>query len=516
MRHRAWVASVLGAALLAAACGGGGGDATVDTTAGAATTVARSGAIASIDDAKQAVVQIVTQGSFRDPEFGQTATAGTGSGFIIDPDGIIVTNNHVVTGAGAIKVRVGGSNEELPARVLGVSECNDLAVIQLTDPGPYPYLEWYEGEAAPPLEVYAAGFPLGDPEYTVTRGVVSKAKADGDVPWASVRHVIEHDANIQPGNSGGPLLTKDGKVVAVNYAGGDVGGTGTSQFFAIAGDLARPVVERLKSGDDETIGVNGEAVFTEDGSIEGVWVAGVAAGSPAAKAGVLPGDIITSLNGVPLTGGTMAPYCDVLRSARPGGAIGIQVLRFDTEEVLEGEINGKPLEARFSFAQEVGGDVPAGGQAYSGYRLVTDDTGTISVEVPNEWRDIVTAPQDINGTQAPSIQASPDLAGYQNTYDVPGMEFAITDQFDASVIDPFLDALAPNACRSQGRQEYSDPVFSGRYEVWTNCGGRDTVYVTVVVTPIGNPGLLVVVVVQAVTQADLDVLDRVLNTFNFA
>ena len=131
--------------------------------------------------------------------------AGSGSGFIIDPEGIAVTNNHVVTGAAALEVFVDGSDAPVNA-VLGVSECADLAVIDL-DGGDYPFLDWYDGEIEPGLEVRAAGFPLGDPEYTLTQGIVSKADADGESSWASVDSVIEHDASIQPGNSGGRCST---------------------------------------------------------------------------------------------------------------------------------------------------------------------------------------------------------------------------------------------------------------------------------------------------------------------
>ena len=110
----------------------------------------------------------------------------------------------------------------------------------------------------------------------MTRGIVSKAEAAGETSWASVRHVIEHDAAIQPGNSGGPLVTENGQVVAVNYRGHDPG-TGTVQFMAIAGDLAGPVVDQLSDGDVETIGVNGGFV-ADDSVLQGVWVSGVEAG----------------------------------------------------------------------------------------------------------------------------------------------------------------------------------------------------------------------------------------------
>ena len=94
--------------------------------------------------------------------------------------------------------------------------------------------------------MYAAGFPLGDPEFTLTRGIVSKLEADGDTSWASIDSVLEHDAAIQPGNSGGPLVTTDGAIIGVNYAGGSR--TNTEQFFAIDKDRAQEVVDTAEGG----------------------------------------------------------------------------------------------------------------------------------------------------------------------------------------------------------------------------------------------------------------------------
>jgi serine protease Do len=533
-RIRALAALLAGSAMLAAACGGGDDGESADTTAAAETTTPATteattttaatpeGLVTSVDDIKQATVQVLAAGSFRDPAEGTQASYGSGSGFIIDPDGIVVTNNHVVTGAGAIEVRIGGSDEEVPARVLGVSECSDLAVLQLVDPGPYPYVEWYTGEIAPPLEVYTAGFPLGDPEFTITRGVVSKASADGNTQWASVRRVIEHDANIQPGNSGGPLVNEDGQVVAVNYAGGDPG-TGTAQFFAISSELAAPLVEELREGDTETIGVNGEAVVSEDGSLIGVWVAGVEAGSAAAKAGVLPGDVITKLNGVEMSPYTMEAYCDVLRSSNEGDAIGIEIIRFDTEEVWAGELNGAPMVARFSFAQELEDELPtdsgdSGGQASASYTYeeIADDTNTIFVRLPVEWGDRDTAPQDIGfGGPTPAIVAAPSLDSFLSTSTAPGMLFLyIPTGAEGATADELLDASAPADCVDQGRSDYSDPLFEGRQQYFV-C--QDTsLAVLVVASPIANPGAKVFVGVQAVTDADLEALDEVLRSFNVA
>ena len=92
--------------------------------------------------------------------------------------------------------------------------------------------QWHDDAIEAGLDVYAAGYPLGDPEFTLTRGIVAKAEAGGDLTGtSSIDHTIEHDANIQPGNSGGPLVDAEGKVVAVNYAGG-ASATTTAQFYA--------------------------------------------------------------------------------------------------------------------------------------------------------------------------------------------------------------------------------------------------------------------------------------------
>src|SRR5690606_35045392 len=145
-------------------------------------------------------------------------SAGRGTGFIIDPSGIAVTNNHVVTGSALLHVWVGGEAQPRNARILGVSECSDLAVIDIDGEG-YPYLDWYPGTPSVGTDIYVAGFPLGDPEYTMTRGIISKDSAFGETQWASVDSVLEYDATTNPGNSGGPVVDGSARVVAVHYAG---------------------------------------------------------------------------------------------------------------------------------------------------------------------------------------------------------------------------------------------------------------------------------------------------------
>lgn len=355
--------SIIG--LACSATGGGGSTPTDEPKVEQPTPVQETsntgGSVNKVDDVKSATIQIEAQGTFRDPEVGLLVNAaGRGSGFIIDPSGIAVTNNHVVAGSALLKVWVGGESTPRNARVLGLSECSDLAVIDIEGDG-FPYLDWYSGSVKTGLEVFAAGFPLGEPEYNLTKGIISKEQADGETSWASVDHVLGHDATINPGNSGGPLVDSNGAVVGVNYSSRE----SANQYFAIGGDIAQPLIEKMRGGVDvDSIGVNGSAVLADDGSLSGVWVSSVKSGTPADKAGIQPGDIIYQLEGLVLaTDGTMKDYCDVIRSHSPSDTLSMSVIRFDTGELLEGQLNGRELAVSGTFDASGASN---GGQSSSG------------------------------------------------------------------------------------------------------------------------------------------------------
>ena len=129
-----------------------------------ATEAPASGAVASLEGVQNAVIQIESQGTFVNPDFTVSYNAaGRGSGFIIEQSGIAITNNHVVTGSALLKVWIGGdTGRTYNAKVLGVSECSDLAVIDIDGEG-FPFLEWHAGPISVGTDVYAAGFPLGEP-----------------------------------------------------------------------------------------------------------------------------------------------------------------------------------------------------------------------------------------------------------------------------------------------------------------------------------------------------------------
>ena len=481
---------VIALALVAAACGGGDDEASKkkSTTSGA-------GAITSTEDLQTATIQIVAKGSFAQPAgtlaaYEQVEGAGSGSGFIVSADGIAVTNNHVVTGAASLEVYVGGSDEPVSAKVLGVSECSDLAVIDIEGDG-YPFVKWHEGDLSTGLDVLAAGFPLGDPEFTLTRGIVAKAEANGDTNWASVESVIEHDAAIQPGNSGGPLVNADdASVVAVNYAGGDPG-TGTSQYFAIAAELAKPITEQLKEGDVGSLGINGTAVVDEETGAQGIWVSSVDTNSPAGELGLQGGDIIEKIEGLSVgTDGTMKDYCDILDTHEPTDKLSVQVLRFEDGVRLTGEFNGDELTESESLAaaieEETGG--LAGGASYSDFVQVSDDSGRISVQVPAEWADVDGSSVQIGGVDAPQVTAAPNVSAFNNSWAEPGMQLIAVGP-DTGAPEELLAALAEQAttaCTDAGVEDYDDGLYTGKLQVFTNCGGGDAATAIIAAQPAGG------------------------------
>jgi serine protease Do len=516
---------VVGLALAAAACGSD--STTQDTTNTQATTTIQAvattdatddgsddvaTAVSALKDVRGSVVRIVAEGSFVDPADGAVVNeAGSGSGFIIDESGIAVTNNHVVTGAAILQVYVEGEDEPRNARILGVSECSDLAVIDIDGAG-FPYLEWWDGEIATGTEIYAAGFPLGDPEYTLTEGIVSKENADGESTWSSVDSVVEVTAKILPGNSGGPLVVSGGQVAGVSYAYWEE----RDISYAITRDEALGVIDELIAGTDvDSIGINGEAFVDNEGS--GIWVAAVEAGSPAAKLGIRGGDIITKMEGLPLaTDGTMADYCDIIRTQGDDQPMSIEVLRIDTQEVLTGTLNGdRELELAFSFADQLEDDVATGDIEYE-YSQATDDTGTLVMEIPTAWVEVAGPPWVTNDEEIGiALAASPDLDSFFSTWDTPGVFFGASDVlYDTTDPGDVLDASDfSEDCTYDGRYDYEDAVYIGAYDVWLDCGGTGTTLVELEAYAEGR-GVLFNVQIQIVTDADLEALDTILATFD--
>ncbi|PJJ73347.1 serine protease Do [Diaminobutyricimonas aerilata] len=474
------------------------------------------------DDVQKAVIQIESVGTFVSPEEGGYEAAGRGSGFIIDDSGIAVTNNHVVVGAGTLKVwRGGDTSDTLNAKVLGSSECLDLAVIDLQGDG-YPALGWHEGKIPTAMDVYAAGFPLGDPEFTMTRGIVSKADTPTDTPWASLDHVIEHDAKIRSGNSGGPLVDEQGRIVGVNYAGNDQYDTN----LAIHRDEVEEAIESLKKGEDVlSLGINGTGLTDEEGTGLGIWVNSVASGSTADKAGVKPGDLLTRMEGVTLgTDGTMADYCDVLRTHGQDATLSVELYRPSEDVYYDGQFNGDAVEAVSVLSQT---DQNAGTQSGGGdssaasdveYTEITDDSGGLLVEAPAAWNQVDgSAMTDGKGNVYKRIDASPDLAGFNAGWDVPGVsviasDTAATNTTPQEWLDLVAGAAQQGGCQLATHDVFEDGYHTGVFDYYTGCGDNDADYL--MVAALANDGsYLTALAVQALTEQDLDAIDHAVGSF---
>lgn len=527
------LAASAAAALLAASCGGSSDESADTTTAAPVTTLVTpatdppadttptteapsgpSGAT-SLEEVRDAVVRIVGTGTFADPYSGvQANVPGSGTGFVIDPSGLAITNNHVVTGAALLEVFVNGEDKPRNARVVAVSECSDLAVIDI-DGAELPFLDWYDGPISAGMKIFAAGFPLGDSEYTVLDGIVSKENADGETSWSSVDAVIEHSADTLPGNSGGPIVTENGNVVAVNFAGNDLG-----QSFAIGIDVARPVVEQLLAGVDVTsVGINGEAL--NDGDVSGIWVSSVQSGSPADVAGVKAGDFLISMESVVLaTDGTMSDYCDILRSHTAEDTLAIEVYRPGSDEILEGQLNGRMLEVVTSFEAQFDDVVAddASTATYSGYTVVTDDSGLISVSVPVEWSDVLGTlwtSDAATGTFeeiGPALSAAPDLDAWHDTWGTPGVFIGASAMFTTSVEETLDTFYFGDSCVLEGRYDYDDGVYTGLYDFYTDCGDEGSLFFNVIAQP-ADLSWLASIQIIALTDADLAAADEIFNTF---
>ena len=476
------------------------------------------GLVTSLDDVKKATIQIEAEGTFEDPQVGLVVNgAGRGSGFIVDPSGIAVTNNHVVTGSALLKVWVGGNKDKIyNARVLGASECSDLAVIKI-DGSDFPYLQWHEGAPKVGLEVYTAGFPLGDPEYTMTKGIVSKATTDGKTSWASVESVLEHDARINPGNSGGPLVDKDGKVVAINYASNQ-----NNQYFAIARAGADGVLNQLKGGMDvNSIGVNGQAVVSDDKTLSGVWVSSVKSGSAADKSGVKSGDIITQMEGLVLgTDGTMADYCQILRSHKSNDTLSLNVLRWATGEILEGQLNGRELKVTATLNNS-----GQSSSSQSGTSTIADDSKVITMEVPSSWEydgsawsNSWTIGSSSYDFTAQTLTASTNVKAYGEGWDTEGIFIATSkDWGNIGGYANLLEGVASfyNECKPNGSQKYNDGVFEGMLQAYSRCGPNRNNAMVMAVRPVKNPqAYLVLIELKYTNDQELNDLDTILGTAN--
>ena len=276
------------------------------------------------------------------PEFRRP---GLGSGFIIDQDGYIVTNNHVVEGADDIKV-VLKDDTEYPAEVIGRDPVTDIAVVKVEANGTLPTVTLGSSEDLKVGEwVAAIGSPFGL-QYSVTAGIVSaKGRVIGSGPYDDF---IQTDASINPGNSGGPLINMRGQVVGINTM---IMAQGQGIGFAIPIDLAEGIVAQLKTSGEVSRGWLGVTIQDLKGELAeyfgvkdkyGVLVVDVAPGDPADQAGIQANDIIVKVNGKKVT--SSRDLTNLAANLGVGDASQVTIVRNGQSKTLEVQIGKRPTK----------------------------------------------------------------------------------------------------------------------------------------------------------------------------
>ncbi len=306
-------------------------------------------AVEVVQQVSPAVVTVFNQqtatgqlGQEQDP-----VTAGVGTGFIIDEQGHIVTNWHVVNGGDSFSV-IFADGTEHEAELIGVDPRNDLAVVRIEGEVPGTVTLGDSNALQPGQPVLAIGSPLGTFSNTVTEGIVSALGRNGDFAASacqSYANLIQHDAAINPGNSGGPLFNMSGEVVGVNTLGIPTTNEGVPVqgiFFAVPSNIVEEISSQIIETGEVSypyIGIGPQPITRQAAAAfdlpvdYGVYIANVEAGSPADEAGIEVDDIMLSLNGTEIT--EENSLAELLLPLNPGDQVSVTVLRGDEEIELD-------------------------------------------------------------------------------------------------------------------------------------------------------------------------------------
>jgi len=302
---------------------------------------------------------------FGEPEGGGLAT---GSGFLIDTEGHIVTNNHVVEGADKVEVKLGSSDKTYTAEVVGTDPATDVALLKVDAPAdslhPLALGDSSKVEVGEP--VVAIGNPFGL-DRTVTAGIVSAIQRQIQAPNGfSISHVIQTDAAINPGNSGGPLIDSAGRVIGINSqiqtGGGGNGNVGIG--FAVPINTAREVVTQIEQHGEVKhayLGITGSSITPDLAKAlklsadSGVLVNEVIKGGPADEAGLkggdtsatiegasfrLGGDVITEIDGKKIE--SIEDVINAVNAASPGDKMELTVDRGDKSQTITVTLGVRP------------------------------------------------------------------------------------------------------------------------------------------------------------------------------
>ncbi|MDY0362535.1 MAG: Do family serine endopeptidase [Desulforegulaceae bacterium] len=283
-----------------------------------------------------------------------------GSGFLIDSNGFIVTNNHVVEDADEIKVKL-KNGDEYDAKKIGTDPKTDLALIKIESDKKFPFLEFGNSDELKVGEwVVAIGSPFGL-EQTVTAGIVSaKGRVIDAGPYDDF---IQTDASINPGNSGGPLLDLEGRVVGINTA---ILARAQGIGFAIPSNMASSIIKQLKNNGEVVRGWLGVMIQDVDEGIaeyyglkkaEGVFVSEVIEGNPAADAGIKAGDIITDIGKEKVR--NSRELTREVASLKVGSKVSVTIVRDGNEKIYDVTIGKRGDDVAVSL-QDQNSKIPFG------------------------------------------------------------------------------------------------------------------------------------------------------------
>ncbi|HTZ76002.1 MAG TPA: trypsin-like peptidase domain-containing protein [Candidatus Aquilonibacter sp.] len=302
--------------------------------------------------AAPSVANIVTRAVEYDFFYGPVPTQGAGSGFLIDSDGHVLTNNHVVDGAQTIEVTFGGSDKtRYPAKFIGADTRNDIALLKI-NPGSHKFVPLVLGDSAS-LQVGQRVLAIGNPfgfQSTLTTGVVSalgRTVQTGDTTF--IDQAIQTDAAINPGNSGGPLLNSHGEVIGIDSAISSPTESSAGIGFAIPINTARRVAEDLITEGHvvrATFGADGRALWPELANAlnlpvdQGILIEHVDPNGPAAQAGIrggtrtvmaglqelrIGGDVLIAIDGTQITSASDLNL--LLNRHQPGDVVTATIVR---------------------------------------------------------------------------------------------------------------------------------------------------------------------------------------------
>src|SRR3954463_967242 len=285
----------------------------------------------------------------------RTREAGSlGSGFIVSPDGYIVTNNHLIqglTGTGTVDTVTVTTidRKEYPARIIGRDETSDLALLKIEGRN-LPFVQWGDSTKARVGDwVIAIGDPYGVGS-TVTAGIIS-ALHRGITGVGAYDRYIQTDAAINMGNSGGPMFDLNGNVIGINSALISPTGASVGIGLAIPAEAAKPVIDSLRRGQRPSRGYLGVGLQAVDEDLapalgipkdSGEIVRSVVPGGPAARAGLQQGDVIVKVNGQPVTPDQTVSY--LIANTPVGSRVPLDIIRGGRRQTVTIQVGERPTE----------------------------------------------------------------------------------------------------------------------------------------------------------------------------